>query len=319
MLLESYSETYPETFLISKKFKDLIHSCESISYHFDPYVAMLEQVTAYLTKRQELNRLECLRYCFYIKSSEGQLDNWKKEELNNLAKTWGWSEEEFQLLEMKSQWKVKQAMRHQQMLVEQFLQSYRHLINFARKFQIDPSIMPQDTDLLMRKLYSVFEILPGKITLINEKIASNLSENEVTFVEVTEHCSAKTGWYMINHAPLSAYDSTKRYVQYHRSLNKLVAWAYFNGVVTVNTQLYMVSQTVSLAKLRQFIADLRLSFPAKSPRVKEDDLYHPNEIRNLSVAVNFTNDPTRKMSHRLEFSQLDLFNLGSSEVASIIH
>lgn len=313
LLLESYSETYPETFLISKKFKALLHSNKALNYHFDPYIAMLEQVTDYLTKRQEFTRLECLRYCFYIKSSEGQLDSWKKQELNALATTWGWSETEFHLLEMKSHWKVKQAMRHQQMLVEQFLQSYRHLINFARKFQIDPSIMPQDTDLLMRKLYSVFEVLPGKITLINEKIASNLSENEVTFVEVTEHCSAKTGWYMINHAPLSAYDSTKRYVQYHKSLNKLVAWAYFNGIVTVNTQLHLVSQTISLTKLRQFIADLRLSFPAKSPIVKESDLYHPNEIRNLIVAVNLTKDPTREMSNRPDLSQLSLFNLGSSE------
>ncbi|MGX2947928.1 class I adenylate cyclase [Frederiksenia canicola] len=311
-LLESYAETYPDTHLISRKFKQLLLSDQAVSYHFDPYLAMLEQVTIYLEKRKEFNRLECLRYCFYVKATEGQLDDWRRQELRKLAFSWGWHEQEMLSLEAKSEWKIKQAMRHQKMLVAQLLQSYRNLINFARKFHIDPSIMPQDTDLLMRKLYSVFEISPGKVELINGKIAKNLGENELTFVEVTENSATKAGWYLINHAPLSAYDSNKRYVQYHKSLNKLVAWAYFNGILTVNSQLHLVSQTVSLSKLRQFIADLRLSFPAQAPKMTDDDLYHPNEIRNLIVAVNLTKDPTTKLRSRRELSQIDLLNLSLS-------
>lgn len=313
LLLESYAETYPATPLISRQFKQKLLSDQAVSYHFDPYLAMLDQVTAYLEHRKEHNRLECLRYCFYVKAMDHQHDEWKRHELRQLAFSWGWNQRELALLEEKEGWKVKQAMRHQKMLVEQLLQSYRNLINFARKLQIDPSIMPQDTDILMRKLYSVFEVFPGKVVLINEKIAKDLSENDVTFIEVTDNPATKSGWYLINHAPLSAYDSTKRYVQHHRSLNKLVAWAYFNGVVTANTQLHIVSQTVSLTKLRQFMTDLRLSFPAKAPKMTDDDLYHPNEIRNLIVAVNLTQDPTKQIVSRRELSQIDLFNLSSSE------
>lgn len=312
LLLESYAETYPDAYFIAQEFKQRLLGGGCV-YHFDPYLAMLERVTEYLEKRSEFKRLECLRYCFYVKAIDGQGDECKRQQLNALANGWGWSEKECAMLANKSNWKIKQAMRHQQMLVEQLLQSYRNLINFARKFQIDPSIMPQDTDMLMRKLYSVFEVLPGKVTLINEKIARQLEEPEVTFIEVADNVSAKAGWYLVNHAPLSHYDSNTRYVQYQKSLNKLVAWAYFNGVVTVNTRLHIVSQTVSLQRLRHFIADLRLSFPAKAPPMNDDDLYHPHEIRNLIVAVNLTQDPTKKLAHKHTLSQIDLLNLSSSE------
>lgn len=319
LLLESYAETYPETPLISKKFKQLLLSDQAVSYHFDPYLAMLEQVTTYLENRKEFVRLDRLRSCFYIKAYYGQHDPWRKDALRELISTWNWSEKEVQCLNNSEHWKVKQAIIHQQMIVEQLLQSYRHLIQFARKFHIDPSILPQDTDILMRKLYSAFEVVPGKVSLINQNIGRNLSEDEVTFIEVSEGVSTKAGWYLINHAPLSSYDSTKRHVQYQRTLIKAIAWAYFNRVITASTQIHLVSQSISLDKLRRFITDLRLSFPAKPPELKEEDLYHPNEIRNLIVAINLVDDPTKALPvlSKSDVAQLDLFNLGSSEKGMI--
>ncbi|QBQ64091.1 class I adenylate cyclase [Actinobacillus indolicus] len=319
LLLESYAETYPETPLISKKFKQLLLSDQAVRYHFDPYLAMLEQVTTYLENRKEFVRLDRLRSCFYIKAYYGQHDPWRKDALRELISTWNWSEKEVQCLNNSEHWKVKQAIIHQQMIVEQLLQSYRHLIQFARKFHIDPSILPQDTDILMRKLYSAFEVVPGKVSLINQNIGRNLSEDEVTFIEVSEGVSTNAGWYLINHAPLSSYDSTKRHVQYQRTLIKAIAWAYFNRVITASTQIHLVSQSISLDKLRRFITDLRLSFPAKPPELKEEDLYHPNEIRNLIVAINLVDDPTKALPllSKSDVAQLDLFNLGSSEKGMI--
>ncbi|WP_373766233.1 class I adenylate cyclase [Glaesserella sp.] len=315
LLLESYAETYPHTNLISKKFKKKLLSDAAADYHFDPYLAMLEQVTEYLENRKEFVRLDRLRSCFYIKAHEGQLDMIRKQALDELVHCWGWGEKEREILDKRPQWKIKQAVLHQQMIVEQLLQSYRNLIHFARKFHIDPSIMPQDTDIIMRKLYSVFEEQPGKILLINEKIATNLAENEVTFIEVSEGLSTKAGWYLVNHAPLTPYDSTTRHVQYQKNLTKLIAWAYFNGVLTASTNIHLVSQTLSLDTLRRFITDLRLSFPAKAPPLNGEELYHPHEIRNLIVAVNLTKDPTRNIPPytKDEIQQVDLFNLGSSE------
>lgn len=319
LLLESYAETYPKTDLISKKFKKLLLSNCGVSYHFDPYLAMLDQVTHYLQQRNETERLDCLRRCFYIKANEGQMSDRCQQILQDLAKQWGWSEKEVALLNDRVNWKVKPVVAHKQMVVEQLLQSYRHLLQFARKFQIDPSIMPQDADFLMRQLYSAFETVPGKVQLINECMQYDLAENDVTFIDVADDGSVKAGWYLTNYAPFSSYDSTRRYVQHNKSLIKSVAWAYFNGLITATTHIHLANSSINLVSLRQFITDLRLSFPLEAPTLCREDLHHPNEIRNLIVAVNLVKDPTKTVSKlsKSEIEQIDLFNLGSSEEGMI--
>ncbi|MCK3655753.1 adenylate cyclase [Pasteurellaceae bacterium Macca] len=315
LLLESYSQTYPKTNLISKQFKQRLLGSEEVNFHFDPYLEMLCLVTEYLTQSKEFVRLDRLRQCFYIKSVEGQDSAQRLSELNTLAKTWGWSAEEIALLQQRPQWKIKQATSHQQMLVEHLLHSYRNLIQFARKFQLNPSIMPQDIDMIMRKLYLEFEFQPSKTFLIHPKIASNLSETAVTFLEVSESQCNKIGWYLINHAPLKPYDSAKRHVQYQPHLVELIAWAYFNRVITAQTEVYVMSKHLQLDTLRQFITDLRLSFPCQAPTISGDELYHPHEIRNLIVAVNLASSctPSPTNQARKAISQMDLLDLSAME------
>ncbi len=314
LLLESYAETYPDTCLISKKFKKILLEQGAQHYHFDAYLAMFEQVTDYLTARQEQERLEGLRICFYLKATEGEYrPNWRFDMLQSLVKAWGWRAERIQTLNSRAFWKIKQAMKHQKMLVGILMRSYHNLIHFARKFRIEPNILAHDTDILMRKLYSVFEALPGKVALINPNITTNLAEAEVTFIEVTENGGMKPGWYLMNQGVYSPYDSSRRYVQYQKSLNKLVAWAYFNGLLTVNTKLNLVSKSISLARLRQFIADLRLNFPIHAPPISNEDLHHPNEIRHFVMTINLVSDPTKSVSDEtLVLSHRDLFNLNVS-------
>lgn len=315
LLLERYAHTYPKTELISKQFKKLLLSPCGVSYHFDPYLAMLEQVTGYLTERQEQDRLLGLRRCFYLKAIRGQQHAECRRILADLARTWSWSEKEIERLNARSDWKVKQVVAHHQMIVAQLLQSYRHLLQFARKFRLDPSILPQDADYLMRQLYSAFESIPGKISLINECQRYDLSEADVTFIEVSAGVSVNPGWYLINHAPFATYDSTIRYIQHSKQLIQLIAWSYFNGLITANTQVHLVNQRVNLKALRRFITDLRLSFPLRPPKAKREDFNHPHEIRNLIVAVNLIDDPTSTLDalSKEQMVRFDPFNLGGSE------
>ena len=64
------------------------------------------------------------------------------------------------------------------------MMSYRNLVDFARKHKINSSVIPQDITVLSRKLYTAFEELPGKITLLNSQISYNLTEEHLTFIEV---------------------------------------------------------------------------------------------------------------------------------------
>ena len=93
-------------------------------------------------------------------------------------------------------------------------------------------MIPQDITVLSRKLYTAFEELPGKITLLNSQISYNLTEEHLTFIEVHGNKRFKDGWYMVNQPPHHIMFSKERVIEYGESLNKVVAWAYFNRLLT---------------------------------------------------------------------------------------
>ncbi|MCV5217307.1 class I adenylate cyclase, partial [Escherichia coli] len=67
-------------------------------------------------------------------------------------------------------------------LLDALMQSYRNLIQFARRNDITSAISPQDISILARKLYAAFEVLPGKVTLLNPQISPDLHEPDLSFI-----------------------------------------------------------------------------------------------------------------------------------------
>ncbi|MCZ5545188.1 class I adenylate cyclase, partial [Escherichia coli] len=75
---------------------------------------------------------------------------------------------------------------------------------------------------------------------------------------------------IISHQPL----------EYNRYLNKLVAWAWFNGLLTSRTRLFIKgNEVVDLAKLQEMVADVSHHFPLRLPAPTPKALYSPCEIR----------------------------------------
>ncbi|TYA49719.1 class I adenylate cyclase [Aggregatibacter actinomycetemcomitans] len=319
LLLEAYSHDYPNTFLISREFKQaLLNNQRKVEHKFDAYLAMLQRVTAYLTQQKEFKRLDFVRCCFYIKVHENEVEpeqsNWRLDELLKLTQQWGWKCGQLEHLNHRAQWKIKQTTKVHNDLIKFLMLSYRNLVNFARKHQVNASIIPQDMSILTRKLYTAFEELPGKVTLLNPQLAVDLSEKYLTFIEVKNNRRFKDGWYLVNQTPTVQGFSRPRYTEYNESLNKLVAWAYFNRLLTANTELFITSENVDLKTLRQYVTDLRLAFPLESRFANNSELSHPCEIRNLEVIVNLTQDPTRHLTEvKSSIQSSDLFSFGPNE------
>ena len=319
LLLETYFGHYPNTYLISREFKQALLNGELKEEHeFDPYLAMLQRVTAYLTEQKEYKRLDFVRCCFYIKVHQNEVEpgksNWRLDALLKLTQQWGWNCGQLELLNQRQDWKIKQTKKMHNDLIKFLMLSYRNLVNFARKHQVNVSIMPQDMSILTRKLYTAFEELPGKVTLLNPQLAVDLSERHLTFIEVRNNRQFKDGWYVINQTPDIRGFSRSRYTEYNESLNKLVAWAYFNRLLTANTELFIASENVELKTLRQFVTDLRLAFPIEAPIASNSELSHPCEIRSLAVIINLTQDPTRHLTEiKPSIQSSDLFSFGPNE------
>lgn len=319
LLLEAYSWEYPNTRLISSDFKFHLLMDHTEDHHFDPYLEMLERVTAYLIYHKDFKRLDFVRRCFYMKATEDLWYHhgvsWRFDLLNELTQQWGWDQETIDDLKQRPFWKIRRVKKSYNTVVQMLMLSYRHLIHFARKNNVDASIMPQDISVLTRKIYTVFEELPGKVMLINPQLSNNLAESDLTFIEIPKTTKAhKAGWYLLNQAPNINSFSQVRHIEYNPNLHKLVAWAYFNTLLTPNTRVHIHSDNVDVTVLNEFIADLASIFPVHVPPPTNEELNHPCEIRQLMIAVNLVADPTTDLVPAGDnVKQSDLFSFGTDE------
>ncbi|HEJ6996940.1 class I adenylate cyclase [Serratia marcescens] len=322
LLLEAYSWEYPNTQLLATDIKHRLHQGEIVSFGLDAYCMMLERVTRYLTDINDTTRLDLARRCFYLKVCEKlslakACVGWRREILSQLVSEWGWSEERLAMLDNRANWKIERVREAHNELLDAMMQSYRNLIRFARRNNLSVSASPQDIGVLTRKLYAAFEALPGKVTLVNPQISPDLSENDLTFIHVPVGRANRTGWYLYNQAPAMDSIVSHQPLEYNRYLNKLVAWAYFNGLLTPQTRLHIKSGNLcDTAKLQELVADVSHNFPLRLPAPTPKALYSPCEIRHLAIIVNLENDPTAAFRNQVvhfDFRKLDVFSFGQQQ------
>jgi adenylate cyclase class 1 len=322
LLLEAYSWEYPNTQLLAMDIKQRLHQGEIVCFGLDAYCMMLERVTHYLTQINDTTRLDLVRRCFYLKVCEKlslskACVGWRREILGQLVSDWGWSEERLAILDNRANWKIERVREAHNELLDAMMQSYRNLIRFARRNNLSVSASPQDIGVLTRKLYAAFEALPGKVTLVNPQISPDLSENDLTFIHVPAGRANRTGWYLYNQAPAMSAIVSHQPLEYNRYLNKLVAWAYFNGLLTPQTRLHIKSGDIcDPAKLQELVADVAHHFPLRLPAPTPKALYSPCEIRHLAIIVNLENDPTAAFRNQVvhfDFRKLDVFSFGQQQ------
>jgi len=322
LLLEAYSWEYPNTSLLAMDIKKRLHQGEIVCFGLDSYCMMLDRVTRYLTQIEDFTRLDLVRRCFYLKVCE-KLSRarasvgWRREILSQLVSEWGWDEERLVILDNRANWKIERVREAHNELLDAMMQSYRNLIRFARRNNLSVSAIPQDIGVLTRKLYAAFEALPGKVTLVNPQISPDLSESDLTFIHVPIGRANRTGWYLYNRSPSMESIVSHQPLEYNRYLNKLVAWAYFNGLLTSTTRLHIKSSNLcDIAKLRELVADVSHHFPLRLAAPTPKALYSPCEIRHLAIIVNLEYDPTAAFRNQVvhfDFRKLDVFSFGQQQ------
>ena len=329
ILLEAYSWEYPHTQLLSLDAKRRFFSENQTEYCQDAYYLMLEKVTRYLTRIHDYRRLDLVRRCFYLKTHEkltrppsaGAVE-WRRRVLRTLSDKWQWSESVLEELDNRRHWKVCQVKRAHNELLDALMLSYRNLIRFARRNNITSAISPEDISILARKLYAAFEVLPGKVTILNPQISPDLHEPDLTVIQVPDGRMNGMGWYLYKQSlnPIDIIGQPP--LEYNRYLSKLMAWAYFNSLLTESTCLHAVVRDadVDLDKLYQLISDIRNTFPIHRPQPSLQALSSPCEIRQLGLFINLEVDPTTKLkqrSVRFDFKNTDIFSYGPEQLCLV--
>lgn len=245
LLIESYAREYPAVELLSKRFKQSVYDGIVDPEQLDPYMLMLQKVSGYLQQNDERQRLELAHRCFYFKTEirlsskvPGQRLDWRHDLLLELTKSWGWNRADLMLMDARKQWRVHRVLEERQILFQALTTSYRFLSDFARKYAGLSLISQEDLTTLGRKLYTAFERKAGKIDIITRGIEAELSEPQVTVVEMLS-TEGEGSWQVyngvINQENLRLETPMKR----TRSLTELLAWCHFNRVTGPNST-YMV-------------------------------------------------------------------------------
>ncbi|MEH0743495.1 class I adenylate cyclase [Vibrio cholerae] len=329
ILLEAYSWEYPHTQLLSLDTKRRFFAHKPDLYGMDAYYLMLEKVTRYLERIGDHTRLDLVRRCFYLKTHEklsrqpgaGSVA-WRREALSDMIQKWDWSPSVIAELDDRRNWKVEQVKVVHHALLDALMQSYRNLIQFARRNDITSAISPQDISILARKLYAAFEVLPGKVTLLNPQISPDLHEPDLSFIEVRPGRTNKAGWYLYKQ-PLEAEKIIGRApLEHNEYLSKLVAWSFFNGLITESTRLHSVIRDAELDidKFYQMVSDLRNTFSLRKRRPTMQALASPCEISQLAMFINFESDPTSELSGRalkLDQKSTDIFSFGPDQTCLV--
>lgn len=301
MLMEAYSSEYPNTKLLSMQIKDWMQHNDGYSLKLDSYYMVYEKISKYLKSKNDKSRIDLIRLCFYQKLSDGirrivdpSAASYRRGVIRSLVEDWGWNENDLQFIDNQQRWRIVEISRVYNLLFTALMQSYRALLSFGSSNNISDSIKSVDISILSRKLYAAFDLYPGKIKVYNLNIGSNIAESQLTFVEVNSSTLFRDGWYMYTSSLLPEEIIGRKPVAYYPDLESLIVAGYFNGVLTVNTMVYIHSKNTAItqAKIISLVKDLNNVFFERKYKVTNKDLLLPAQTRKIGLFVNFSNDPT---------------------------
>jgi adenylate cyclase class 1 len=309
LLAEVYAQEMPTKSSLSQSLKQAIYDDNLLVEDLDPYLLVYRRLEAYLLANKEHKRLDLVRKSFYLKVSKklskpptGRTPSWQRKTLEKVVKTWGWPDEKYRYLDSRHTWKVDQVSQERQVVVAELSYCYRFLSQYARGHGIDSSISSNDMNLLGRKLYSVFQKKAGKVEYLNPGIANDLWEENLAI----HHASTqpflieKNDWLVYRNLNTSSDASFEASLKKSSHLIELIAWLYFNRILSQSTRMSFVpgNSDVRFLEIQSMIRALSLVLPLPLPPVKQATFQKKLALSHLVLFINVGIDPLKKMSER---------------------
>jgi len=252
LLLETYASHYPRGQLLSQRFKQAVHADQLDVDALDPYRMVYQVLEEHLLQRNQKQRLELVRRCFYFKvnkpltTTKKHHSSWQRNDLEKIVSDWHWSQEQLQFVDRRHQWKALQVQSERQLLVSELLNCYRFLVEFSRNaapaqsVNTSPLHIPQlqaELTTLGRKLHAAFERKAGKVSLINPSISPNIHE-PFLHISRSHGDNSPSQWQLMAQAPQQPYDP-RSILKSSQSLSQLLTWSYINHLWTPQTRAHL--------------------------------------------------------------------------------
>lgn len=310
LLMEAYSNDYPNTNLLSSQLKDYMLSHDGYSLDLDSYYLMYLKVSNYLQEGNHEDRLRLMRKCFYLKIFSGlnvksathrEDFKLKRQLLDKFFSRWGWSKDFVEDLEQFSSWKMASVRSFNYEVYNTLLESYQALLRFSVRHGIEYAITSDDAGILSRKLYAAFDHYPGKITVMHTAFSHNLEERHLTFIKPSEQSLCRKGWHIYNAASNDVALLNLKASYVGNRLTEAVTWACFNGILTPRTSTYVTGATevVTPFKIRQLSNDIIRVLGNQRWRVSENALQRTVRPRACLVVLNLEHDDTELLKQQV--------------------
>lgn len=297
LLMESYAREYPSVVPLSLSFKQAVYaSAEPEPDTLDPYLMMFRRVEDYLARENDPRRIDLVRRCFYLKLNERLsipapgLPSWRRQQVEHLVASWGWPHYRLIELDNRRRWKVQWAIGERKLLVNELTLSYRFLSAFARQHASLSRISQSDLNLLGRKLYASFERRAGKVEFVNPQVAPDLSEERLSFVYSRE--GEEPVWLLFAGEVRREDEAVTSALRRARELVELLAWAWFNGLLTRATQVALSPDApLSTREFQALVRDFHDLFAGALPEASDQAYQAASRQLSLTVFVNQGIDP----------------------------
>lgn len=294
LLYRQYAEQFGANLPLCQELKTLVHQGKSDPDSCDPYVHLLQKVLSLLPDPEQLDRANLIRRAFYLKAGiklsfpRRQLDDWRRQPLENLVKQWGWSQADLIDLDNQDTWTAEHVFKERNALVAEMLGSYRALVRFNQKHRSDLSINAQDIQHLGHQLTAAFDSRPGKVQNINPGIVSSLAQDSLTLMQFPGVWQLATGRW-----PKLPPD--EQIIKQTPSLVELLAFCWKNGLIQRNTRLYTLSgkNPIERYELLQLSASIGQILRSGQPigRQKQEDWSSKARPASIHLFINVAHDP----------------------------
>ncbi len=306
LTMETYAQEFPEIDLLSMRFKKTVYQGETNINQLDPYIMLYNKLAEYLTKREEMDRLDLIRRCFYFKVNMklSETNNsrdlpWRKDMLETLMYDWGWNKTLLEILDSRDVWKINRVLKERQILVDELTNSYLALSDFARKQSSLSQINQDDLNILGRKLYAAFERKAGKIEIVNRGISPNLVETHISFEQIIGKDEKET-WLLYNETNTKVDLHNLSPIKRESNAISMAAWCHFNKLINSQTTIAINAKTsiLSTKELKNINHCLETHFPGGNlSHTSMELLAQKSKIVSAIVFVNTGLNPLTKHGH----------------------
>ncbi|MHA7880741.1 MAG: class I adenylate cyclase [Saccharospirillum sp.] len=302
LLLEVYAREFPDVHSLAQQFKEAVHNNFLTLDDLDPYVTLYRRIEHYLLARQEPERLELIRRCFYFKvgislSRNIRTVTWRRRLMQQLVDQWHWSDAYVRHLDSHKNWPVQDVMRERKLLIDELTRSYRFLTEFAAEHQSAHLMSQQDLLILSRKLHAAFDRRRGKIDFIRFGQDVDLSHEKIRIYERSPKGRDQVFW--------AAYsqqrdDDQEQALKSTPSLLETLLWCHLNGLLDAHLHIpvYAEKNPVAEFEIRKTLATLRQTLPAELPLVQQRNFFHPSRIERVLMFINLGCDPLQHLTRR---------------------